>query len=326
MRALSLLLVLAGCRTTLDAEPADLAIVDLAGADLSTPPDLARCVPPVDAGASGCPCGSAGLCRPATGRLSVQVQTLNGPLALIAMDDNGCNRHVVSSDTPVGVPRWAKDGQRLAYITAYESSVLNVIGVAPDGHVSCRGSTSLSDTRASELAWAGDHEWWLLGPGVFIARWRNGPGVLLLRNGEAQSFDGLPGAGPLVSERPGLIVDLFQALDQPPKTLYTDSQNKPGTIRLSPTGDRIVFTASGIPISLLPVSGGMPQPLGIQGRSPAFALDGKAIVYTTDDGNLRYHYLDTHPNDDTIPSTWKSVYSPDWTPMPASCDPLPDCN
>jgi hypothetical protein len=61
-------------------------------------------------------------------------------------------------------------------------------------------------------------------------------------------------------------------------------------------------------------------------RSPAFALDGQHIVYTTDQGTLAYHTIGAGMPDEPVPPDWKYVYSPDWSPPPPDeCVPSTAC-
>ncbi len=321
-----LVLALVGCRTQLP-DFSDGGAQDFAAAAVSDlASDDAVCAPPDDGAVAGCPCGTAGLCRAASGRLSVQTQAQNGTLRIEVMDDNGCRRFPVAAEHPIGVPRWAPDRERLAYITGGGGGQLHVIRVAASGDVTCRASEHIG-LAASEVAWASDDEVWLFAPGQ-LARWRLGQGIVAtvpLPN--AAQFDAI-GDGPLavvlascgngcpsqVAWRPSVASgDLIVSLLEP--------MRKIGPVRLDPAGKRIAFELDGVTLTFIG-SGEPPPPLhfGAAGdRSPAFALGGGAVVYTTDDGQLRYHLLDGENTEEAIPPTWKFVYSPDWAPLPRSC-------
>jgi hypothetical protein len=335
-RAIFFLLLAGGCKTTLDEGPLlpDLGRPgDLAGADFTAPPDLAGCAPPPDTGGGPCPCGMNGLCRPAGGRLSVQILLPNGQLRLTVMDDNGCNRHDVTSDHPIGVPRWAADGQRLAYITAGQTSVLHVIGVGANGRVTCKSEQSLGPLPASELAWAGDHTLWLLAPSLspakdgVVAEWRLGMGVISQQTVPWSQFDALPGpSGPFAAVAwNGMMkeVRFTKSLSDPGSVLAADPAL--GTVRLRAAGPVLVYSLNGFHVYEL-ISGLDGQKGQPDFRSPAFARDGHAIVYVTDGGKLGYVAIDNGAQDEAMTGNWKAIYSPDWTPPAVSCDPLPDCN
>ncbi|MSP62610.1 MAG: hypothetical protein EXR72_20225 [Myxococcales bacterium] len=292
--------------------------------------DAAPCVPvDRDAAVGDCPCGASGLCRAATGRLSVQTRSMSGQLRLVVMDDNGCRKSEVASDLPIGVPRWAPDHERLAYITG--SGMLNVIRVAPSGKVMCRASASLGGVRASEVAWAGDNELWLATDGALV-RWRLGAGWVRDVKVPLSRFDAL-GDGPLVvvEDRcgPGCASRLStrpSVEGGPLKVLAVEPMLRMGPVRLAPEAGRAVFELAGL--NFAPLQAGPVQRFGDLGdRSPAFALDGRAIVYTTDDGRLRYHVLlgPDAGQELTLPSSWRNVYSPDWAPPPLSCDTKTTC-
>ncbi len=332
------LLLLGACRTRLQDE---LDLVDGGPArDFAVapvPPDFAvfnedaACIPePPNMG--NCPCGMEGLCRPPTGRISVQTQAPGGALQIEVMDDNGCRKTVVANDHPIGVPRWAPDRERLAYVTATQGTTLHVIRVAASGDVTCRIAIPLSNLQVTEVAWADDERLWLFGPDK-IVQWT-------LANQQVQE-QALPGAarfdavgdGPLVvvtdscgpmctsrlDERAAVLGDgAFAHLAiQPKKTI--------GPVRISQDGTVAVFELEGS--TLLPLQGGPPTSFGQEGdRSPAFALRGQAIVFTTDDGALKYHFIDGSGTPDlSIPSDWKLVYSPDWSPGPKACSTTTQC-
>jgi hypothetical protein len=109
--------------------------------------------------------------------------------------------------------------------------------------------------------------------------------------------------------------------------LDTEAMFPIGPVRLDPAGGRLAYEFGGLHV--LSLDGAHLEDLGTEMdglRSPAFALDGAAIVYTTDGGDLRVHTIGTNTPDEVIPSTWKYVYSPDWSPAPAfSCAPLTTC-
>jgi len=329
----ALLLFAAGCQTQLYGNggvpdgwrppdmtpppPADLAVEDGA------------CVPPEnDAGA--CPCGAQGLCRPATGRLSVQTQAQNGTLRIEVMDDNGCRRVTAAVDTPIGVPRWAPDRERLAYITARQSSTLHVLRIDAAGDVTCRADIPLG-LAVRELSWASSDELYLFAPGT-LSLYRLGGAI------EKQvdlplvtQFDAV-GAGPLVVVEENCGVGCASRIQWRPdpfsgmfNTSFVAPLDKDGPVRLTPAGDRITWEfASGIDGANVDAS--FPFNFGAPGdRSPAFALDAAAIVYTTDDGQLRYHFLDGQQPEATIPGDWKFVYSPDWSPPPRFCNTTNNC-
>jgi hypothetical protein len=328
------LALVAGCRTSLDEDPSFGAD---AGSDFAAPRDLAGTAdmvcdpkPPPDAGA--CPCGMAGLCRPATGRLSVQTQSAAGVLRLAVMDDNGCHRVEVATDAPVGVPRWAADRARLAYLTSAGSGArLHVIRVDASGNVVCRDATFLN-FGATEVAWASDTDVWLFLPraGATMAqlvRWQLGVGAVNQVMVDAARFDAI-GDGPLLAVQScgQLCTNLLtrpQVASGSLTTLVMDPGGVIGPVRLAPSATRAVYEQGGF--NLVGLGGGMVQRLGAEGdRSPAFALPGEqAIVYTTDGGDLQYLFLGGEQAGTvaTIPSTWQNVFSPDWAALPDSCGP-----
>jgi hypothetical protein len=325
----------AGCRTSLDDDQS--LLVD-GGVDSARPRDLSSgpadlvCdpKPPPDAGA--CPCGMNGLCRPATGRLSVQTQSAAGVLRLTVMDDNGCNRVEVGTEAPIGVPRWAADRARLAFLTSSGSgSTLHVIRVDASGQVVCRDAVSLN-FGATEVAWASDTDVWLFLPraGASMAqlvRWQLGVGAVNQIMVDAARFDAI-GDGPLLAVQScgQVCTNLLtrpQVVSGSLTTLVMDPGGVIGPVRLAPSGMRGVYEQGGI--NLVDLTTGMVQRLGAEGdRSPAFALPGEqAIVYTTDAGDLEYFFVGGEDAGTvaTIPPTWQNVFSPDWAARPDSCGP-----
>ena len=337
--AAAVLLVLASCRTQLadysgdqlfDGGPPDQAL--LSHPDLAVPIDAAMCSPTEDASAAGgCPCGAAGLCRPATGRLSVQIRSNVGQLKVVVMDDNGCNRSDVALDQPIGVPRWAPDHERLAYITGNQSAALHVIRVAPSGQVVCRAEISLGGISAMEVAWANEKQLWLGTNGGPI-RWDLANGIAGEVPIKMARFDA-EGEGPLVVVDDQCGMGCASTLSWRSNVgmgaltqLVMTAMDPIGPVRLSGDGSSVVYELAGFNIQSL--QEGMPQSLGQSGdRSPAFALHDQAIVYATDDGQLKYHSLVGPPQDDiAIPPTWDAVYSPDWAPpSPPTCQPNTAC-
>ena len=341
-RALALLALLAACRSQL----LDPGLVGDSGAgDLRRPASTdggsgggPGCLPPPDGGTAQCPCGAEGLCRPAGGRLSVQVLTNFGELRLLAMDDNGCRRREVSADLPIGVPRWAADGERLAYLVAGQSRVrLKVIRVAPTGQVACRSELSLGDRRPSELAWGGERTLLLFGEGR-LERFD-------LDAATAQPIE-LPGVEPArlrhFDARPqGPLVLAVRACDDPtcetrlllrPDPLRGELQlvttivaQRTGQPRLSADGRRLTFEADGLWLVDLPGGqGGAVVPAGA--RTPAFAWNDQALVFPTEEGGLAIRTL-AGPNGalHELPRTWRRAFSPDWTPPPPSCASMGRC-
>lgn len=335
------LLSLTACRTEIadygDPTPLDGAPPDQRlppRHDLAVPVDLGTCGPDVDlAQGAGCPCGNAGLCAPATGRLSVQTRSKAGQLAIVVMDDNGCRRSEVAYDQPVGVPRWAPDHERLAYITGNQSAVLHVIRVAPSGEVLCRREISVGGIAAMEVAWANDQQLWLGTPKGPI-RWDLANGIAGQVPVKMARFDAV-GEGPLVVVDDKCGMGCASTLSWRPSVgmgdlaqLVTTAMYPIGPVRLSSSGNALVYELAGY--TILPLTpGGTAQALGHSGdRSPAFAQSDRAIVYATDDAQLRYHYLDGERagTEAAIPPTWAAVYSPDWTgPSTPTCTPTTTC-
>jgi hypothetical protein len=335
--AILALLSLGACRTRLLDE---FDLVDGGPArDFSmspVPPDFAvfnedaACIPepPV---MGNCPCGSDGLCRPPTGRISVQTQTPGGALQIEVMDDNGCRKTVVANDHPIGVPRWAPDRERLAYVTGTNGSTLHVIRVAASGAVPCRNTIPLSNLQVTEVAWEDDDHIWLFGAGK-IVEWTLASGQVQIQPlPGAARFDAI-GDGPLVVVTDTCGPMCTSRLDERAAVLgtgnflqlVTQAKKTIGPVRISPDGQLAVFELQGS--TLVPLDGMPPTSFGQEGdRSPAFALRGQAVVFATDDGSLKYHFLDGSSPDLTIPSDWKFVYSPDWSPGPKSCNTTMTC-
>jgi|GEM_PF-5863000 len=333
---LSLVVVLAGvaCRT----QPYDLA--ELLATDFSVPADLtpARdsgpCVeqPPPQTGDAGCPCGAQGLCRPATGRISAQVSAGGGGgLRVVVMDDNGCNLHDVTNEHPFSPPRWAPDHERLAYAT--DSGSLHVVRVDPYGNVTCRNQVS-TGLKPSALAWASDNSVWLFDPGTpqsTITEWQLGKGRLGQTTLPAIDFDAALSPGPLliVDKSCGIGCTALQfrpAVASGDLTQLLAKQTTIGPIRISPTGDSAVFELSGLHL-LATQAGAVEQTFGQDGdHAPSFALDGQAILYTANNDELHYHLIN-QPNtpDLVLPSSWKKIYGPEWSPLPAVCGLPPTC-
>jgi hypothetical protein len=249
------------------------------------------------------------------------------------MDDNGCNRHDVTSDHPIGVPRWARDGQRLAYLTAGQTSFLHVIGVGANGRVTCKSEQSLGPLPASELAWAGEHELWLLAPALspakdgVVAEWRLGTGVISQQTVPWSQFDALPGpGGPFAAVAwKGMMKEVRFTKSPSDTGSVLAADPALGTVRLRSDGVGLVYSLNGF--HFYDLNSGTDVPMGQPDfRSPAFARDGHAVVYVSDGGKLGFAPLDQTVSDEAMTGNWKAIYSPDWTPPPVSCDPLPDCN
>ncbi len=298
-----------------------MQLPDLAGGDLTT-------CGPLDAGPlPDSPCAASGIgARAPTGRLSVQTRTAFGSLNMTVMDDNGCRRVVVATDHPVGIPRWAPDHERLAYVTG--GGTLHVIRVARSGAVLCRAMWDLGGINATELAWAADHELWL-GTPTGLLRWRIGAGQVDQVNGLAvQRFDAIAD-GPLVVTTAGQVPPGSDLLWRPQVAggmlnLLYSSPSTIGPVRLSSDGKWAVYELSGVNLVQLDVAQ-PPEMSGMPGeRSPAFALNDSAIVFTTDDGRLIFSSRDGKT--DEVPPSWNAVYGPDWAPLPTpSCTPVTDC-
>lgn len=350
--AAAMVATLCGCRTGLDVSdtfdaPPDAA-VDLAPRrDLAIPPDLTRPPPPPDlggciptdrdAGVGECPCGEAGLCRVATGRLVVQTQSPGGTLRVVVMDDNGCRRMEVSQELPLGTPRWAADRERLAFVTGGRNSArLHIVRVAASGQVVCH-TIDYTGVGATDVAWASPTDVWLFVPGstaggapAQILRWKLGVGLIAgaTTTVEAFRFD-TAGEGPLALARQCATSDCAAEVLTRPSVLRSGGERtllrsaaKVGSLRLSPDGAFAVFAAEGLVVA--PLDGTPPLRLGGTGaQSPAFAWFGQSLVYTTELGQLEFRYLIGPRAGETftVPPTWKRVYSPDWSPPPAECQP-----
>ncbi len=185
--------------------------------------------------------------------------------------------------------------------------------------------------KVTELAWADDQRLWLFGPGE-IAQWTLATGqaqIEMLPN--AARFDAV-GDGPLVVVLDDCGPMCKSRLDERPSVLgggafshlIVDAKQTIGPVRLSPTGNLAAFELMGT--TIVPLDGSKPTSFGMEGdRSPAFALRGQAVVFATDDGSLKYHFLDGSTPDQIIPSDWKFVYSPDWSPGPKACSTSMNC-
>jgi hypothetical protein len=164
------------------------------------------------------------------------------------------------------------------------------------------------------------------GQGGKLVRWQLGMGALDQIPIDAERFDAI-GDGPLLSVRS--CGNLCTILETRPLvaggTLATlvSSKGVIGPVRIAPSGTRGVYEEGGS--NLIDLAGGAVQTVGVEGdRSPAFALPGEqAIVYTTDDGQLDYHFISGPQagQDAAIPPGWKNVFSPDWAATPDSCGP-----
>ncbi|HEX2569990.1 MAG TPA: hypothetical protein VH877_10575 [Polyangia bacterium] len=317
------------------SEPPDLTVPpDLTAPprDLVTPPDLARCVLGSQDPAT-CPCGAEGLCRPATGRLVVQTRSSGGRQRLVVMDDNGCRRFEVTQDLPLGTPKWAPDGERLAYVTGGNSSAtLHVLRVAAAGQVTCH-ATFRTRTETTDVAWASDTELWLFSSTQKeLVRWRLGTGIVSRQSLLATRFDAKD-EGPLVYVTRTCDTCPYEVYWRPQAGTAGGEQSLDqataniGPARLSRDGQRAVWERSGVHYTQLGGSDA-PRVLGQAGdRSPGFALDDQALIHTTDDGQLRYYVIAGADAGQTlvIPPTWSNVFSPDWSPPPESCQPRADC-
>lgn len=317
------------------AEPPDLTVppdLTIVPRDLVPAPDLARCVLGSQAPAT-CPCGAEGLCRPATGRLVVQTRSAGGRQRLLVMDDNGCRRFEVSQDLPLGTPKWAPDGERLAYVTGGSSSAsLRILRVAANGQVTCR-ATFRTGTETTDVAWASDTDLWLFSSTrKELTRWRLGTGIISRQPLQATRFDAV-GEGPLAYVARPCDTCPFEVYVRPQASATGGEQSLDqatsniGPVRLSRDGQQAAWERSGVHLTLLG-SVEAPRVLGQNGdRSPGFALDNQAIIHTTDDGQLRYYVIAGAEAGQTlvIPPAWSNVFSPDWSPPPENCQPRADC-
>jgi len=326
---LALLLTLTACRT----QPYDLA--ELQAIDFSQPAadmttvDSGPCVTQPAADSGICPCGSQGLCRPATGRITAQVSS-GGGLRVVVMDDNGCNLHDITTDHPFSPPRWAPDHERLAYVT--DNGNVHVVRVDPYGNVACRTQTSVPG-KPTEVAWSGANNLWLFTPGApgSIVDWQLGKGTTTMVTVDAIDFDAGLSPGPLlvVDKSCGANCTSLKFRADVSSGTFFELTNKPttiGPIRLSAAGDQAVYELEGL--HLIPTSGtGTEVTFGQAGdHAPSFALDGQAILYTSNNDELHYHFINAPgAPDQVIPSSWQKIYGPAWSPLPAVCGLPPTC-